>query len=250
MLRPAIDGTKNMLAAAKKEPRVKHMVLTSSLVAVINPVIMPAAGITYTGDDWNPATWEQAKTIDDPIFTYCASKTLAEKAAWDDTERTFPVTAICPPKIFGPAHQPIDKMSSLNNSIRDFYSLMSNTPIACTDFPVGVDVRDVAALHVNALSSPPPPGTPHNAQRLLLPAWHYFNHEIAEVLVTSPQLSKEKTGVDFKTRVSSDRSADPGFEHFACDSGRSETLLGRSFITKKQCFVDSALRLLELEKQL
>jgi len=32
---------------------------------------------------WNPATYDEAKKSDNPAFVYCASKTLAEHAAWD-----------------------------------------------------------------------------------------------------------------------------------------------------------------------
>jgi len=74
MLQPALKGTLNMLEAAKKEPTIKHFVLTSSFAANLDLVKLPQAGYTYTGKDWNPATYEQATKADNPGFVYCASK--------------------------------------------------------------------------------------------------------------------------------------------------------------------------------
>lgn len=56
MLLPAINGTQNMLAAAKSEPSVEHFVFTSSALAVMDLTKMPRPGYTYTRNDWNPAS--------------------------------------------------------------------------------------------------------------------------------------------------------------------------------------------------
>lgn len=61
MLIPAINGTKNILAATKLEPRIKRFVLTSSFAAANDPLTLPAIGKTFTADDWNPASYEDAK---------------------------------------------------------------------------------------------------------------------------------------------------------------------------------------------
>lgn len=39
--------------------------------------------LDHSDDDWNPATYDEAKKSDNAAFVYCASKTLAEHAAWD-----------------------------------------------------------------------------------------------------------------------------------------------------------------------
>ena len=60
MLKPAVEGTKNILAAAKSEPNVKHVVITSSFVAIMDLNKGPAVGTTYTSDHWNPASTYRA----------------------------------------------------------------------------------------------------------------------------------------------------------------------------------------------
>lgn len=61
MLLPAINGMKNILEATKLEPRIKRFVFTSSFAAVNDPLTLPAIGKTFTADDWNPTTYEDAK---------------------------------------------------------------------------------------------------------------------------------------------------------------------------------------------
>lgn len=56
MLLPAIQGVQNMLDAAKSEPGIEHMVLTSSTSAVFDMERLPHAEKTYSGRDWNPAS--------------------------------------------------------------------------------------------------------------------------------------------------------------------------------------------------
>jgi len=113
MLLPSIRGTENIIAAAKSESSVKHLVITSSIAAVLDLLQGPRPGYTYTEKDWNPSSrcsfesesarisdftlaYEQAAASGIPPFVYCASKSLAEKIVWNDKERKFSVTTICP----------------------------------------------------------------------------------------------------------------------------------------------------------
>lgn len=84
MLDPAIEGTLNVLRATHNAG-IKRIVITSSFVAVFDLAIGgPWRDYTFTADDWNPATYEDAIKGDKPgIWVYCASKVLAEKAAFD-----------------------------------------------------------------------------------------------------------------------------------------------------------------------
>lgn len=149
--------------------------------------------------------------------------------------------------IFGPPQQPINKMSSLNTSIASVYELISGSrKMQATAFPVGVDVRDVAALHVKAVSSKP--NNPENAQRFLSIAWHYFNHEIADIIANSAKLAEIDQNI--KSRVTADRSDDPVFEHYTTNVVATEEFLGRPFIDKETSIVETTARLLELEKNL
>ena len=56
MLIPAINGTKSIIAAAKSEPSVEHVMVTSSFAAVGDLSLAPRPGYTYTAKDFNPAS--------------------------------------------------------------------------------------------------------------------------------------------------------------------------------------------------
>ena len=85
---------------------MKRFVLTSSAVAVREPTAVPRV---FTESDWNNADVEAVKTKGSaagPVVMYMASKTLAEKAAWEfiaahKSEISWDLVAINPPYIFG-----------------------------------------------------------------------------------------------------------------------------------------------------
>ena len=56
LLKPAIQGTRNILQAAKSQSSVKHFVFTSSVAAIIDVDKQLRPGYTYTSTDWNPAS--------------------------------------------------------------------------------------------------------------------------------------------------------------------------------------------------
>ena len=61
VLVPAIEGTKSILNEAKKHPRVKRIVLTSSIVAILDPGRPSDGEVTLTSRDWAPVTYKEAK---------------------------------------------------------------------------------------------------------------------------------------------------------------------------------------------
>ncbi len=144
MLSPAVDGSLRALRAAKRAG-VKRVVLTSSIVSMM--------GSMKTGT-FGPDAWTDIDTPD--VSTYMKSKTLAEKAAWDFInqqveEVPMELTVIAPGGVFGPPlGQNISgqSMSMLDQMLRGKLPMVPNTA-----FPM-VDVRDVAKLHVQALSLP------------------------------------------------------------------------------------------------
>ncbi|KAK9471510.1 uncharacterized protein V1510DRAFT_420119 [Dipodascopsis tothii] len=158
LLDPAMKGTLNILNAIKTyAPQVTRLVLTSSFAAIVNAAEGAWPGHVYTEADWNPVTWEEATTTT-PQTTYRASKTFAERSAWDFIERekpNFTLTTINPPLVWGPMLHEAD-LSSLNTSNNMVYNMISG---ATPEVPVGgqtsyVDVRNVAAAHVRALTTP------------------------------------------------------------------------------------------------
>ena len=144
MLSPAVDGSLRALRAAKRAG-VKRVVLTSSIVSMM--------GSMKTGT-FGPDAWTDIDTPD--VSTYMKSKTLAEKAAWDFInqqveEVPMELTVIAPGGVFGPPlGQNISgqSMSMLDQMLRGKLPMVPNAA-----FPM-VDVRDVAKLHVQALSLP------------------------------------------------------------------------------------------------
>lgn len=104
LLDPAVIGTTGILKSIKKSaPTVKRVVITSSFASIINPFKGNWPEHTYSEEDWNPITQEQA--VENPANGYRASKTFAEKAAWAFLEKekpNFTISTMCPPLVLGP----------------------------------------------------------------------------------------------------------------------------------------------------
>jgi nucleoside-diphosphate-sugar epimerase len=104
---PAVRGTTSILNSALKHgTTLKRFVLTSSAVAVLEQTTVPRV---FTESDWNNAAVEDVKakgSAAGPFPIYMASKTLAEKAAWEfvaahKSEISWDLVALHPPWIFG-----------------------------------------------------------------------------------------------------------------------------------------------------
>jgi len=167
MIVPARDGTLRVLRAAR-DAGVKRVVLTSS-----------SAAITY-GRGPQPARFDETHWTDinrGDVHPYAKSKTLAERAAWDFIARegaglelavVNPVLVLGP--VFGPDYSP---------SILLVKRLMEGAIPGCPRLYFGiVDVRDVAELHVSAMTHPAAKG-----ERFLAVAGDFMSvREIAAVL--------------------------------------------------------------------
>jgi len=159
MLVPSVVGTRNIMRVAAKRPRVKHVVIVSSLAAVVDHREGLNPERQYTPNDWALASWEEAARTDDSVYVWTASKIFAERAVWDFIQQETPhfsITTFCPPVILGPPGQPYEHFDELNESTRQAWSIISGgaqtMPLAF--FPAVVDVRDMAKLQVLALSNP------------------------------------------------------------------------------------------------
>ncbi len=135
---PAVEGTKRVVSAAMRAG-VKRLVLTSSVAAV-------TAGRgtgTFGPDSWSDTTAD--------IGAYSKSKTLAEQAAWKLVEGDqMELATINPAAVLGPSlganadAQSVMLMSDMINGKMPMYP----------DLTLGVvDVRDVAKLHVAAMTA-------------------------------------------------------------------------------------------------
>lgn len=144
VIRPAVDGTRRALAAAAAAG-VRRVVLTSSTAAVTNSA-GPAHGDVYSEADWTDLDHPSASA-------YVASKTLAERAAWDFARSEAPgmaLTTILPGLVVGP---PLDGHFGTSLKLIERMLAGSDPALPKLGFPV-VDVRDVAEMHLRALQRP------------------------------------------------------------------------------------------------
>ncbi|KAJ7620515.1 hypothetical protein DFH06DRAFT_1010651, partial [Mycena polygramma] len=110
MLIPAIRGTRILLDSVKTEPRVRCVVFTRSMAALLDTSNVEPRRV-YTADD------DAAKVSPNPRFVYGVSKALAEGAFWDYIENKQPC-CLCIPKARaidsvarrGPASTPLGAM--------------------------------------------------------------------------------------------------------------------------------------------
>lgn len=138
---PARDGALRVLHAARRGG-VRRVVLTSSLAAI-------DYGHPPTTTPYDETTWTN---LDGPgVSAYAKSKTLAERAAWDFAEREgLELAVVNPTGILGPVLS-----NDYGTSVGAIASLLDGNPPALPRATVGiVDARDVADLHVRAMTHP------------------------------------------------------------------------------------------------
>jgi len=138
---PARDGALRVLRAAR-DAGVRRVVFTST------------CGAIYYGHPSREAPFDETSwtSLDGEMSAYVKSKVLAERAVWDFMAReggTMELAVVNPAGIFGPTLGK-DVASSLDIIAR----LLRGMP-GCPDIYFGiVDVRDVADLHVRAMTHP------------------------------------------------------------------------------------------------
>ncbi|KAF8874571.1 NAD-P-binding protein [Gymnopilus junonius] len=163
-IRPALHGTLGVLQSALKfgQAPVKRIIITSSVAAIYNPVTEHTGTVTFDETSWGDENVEVVKEKGrdaGPIAKYSASKTLAEKAAWDfykkhKNEIKWDMLALHPPFVFGPTLQKVKKPDDMNASMKNFFWDMITKEMpddVLQDTFSFVDVRDVADAHVLAL---------------------------------------------------------------------------------------------------
>lgn len=139
LIGPAVEGTRRVIAAAKKAG-VQRVVLTSSTVAMV----------TGKPDGrYGPDAWSDPNA---KIGAYARSKTLAERGAWEAVAGSeMELVVINPGVVFGP---PLGAEVD-GQSIALMRDMIGGKMPMIPDVAMGmVDVRDVARLHVAAMTSP------------------------------------------------------------------------------------------------
>ena len=164
---PARDGALRVLRAAR-DAGVKRVAMTSSFAAI-------GYGQKVTDKPFTEENWTDLKSGN--LTAYVKSKTIAERAAWDFVAaegRTLELAVVNPVGVFGPVLGP-DYSTSIQLLVRLLNGAVPGLPRL--SFGV-VDVRDIADLHIRAMTNPAAKG-----QRFLGIARDFITVKgIAEVL--------------------------------------------------------------------
>ncbi|KAL4927618.1 mitochondrial 37S ribosomal protein bS1m [Aspergillus undulatus] len=232
-LDPAIKGTTGILKAIKANaPNVKRVVITSSFAAIVNG---KKHAKVYSEENWNPVTWAEGLNS---ANTYRASKTFAEKAAWDFIENenpNFDIATINPPLVLGPVVHYLTSLDAINTSNARISNLVrgqNKESLPPTGVFLWVDVRDVALAHIRAIEVPDA-----GAKRYFVTAGYYTNKDILDIIRDAyPELGDRLPPKDSPSDLPKDV--------YGFDNSRSVQLLGIKYRSMKESVVDTVKTLL------
>ena len=238
LIRPAVDGTLRALRAAHSAG-VKRVVLTSSFAAVMKAKL-PAGRAVYDESDWSDPN-------DPTIDAYSKSKTMAEKAAWAFVKNDAPeleLTTINPTMVLGP---PLD--IHFGGSVEVIQRMLRAKDPMLPHFGLGcVDVRDIAEMHVRAVSRPQTIG-----KRILGVSSFLWFTEMTSVLKAKFPDRKLVTrqAPNFLIRLlgifdAAIRGIVPDLgKRFDVSNKRAKDLLEMEFISAEDCLIATASFLIE-----
>ena len=164
---PAREGALRALRFAR-DAGVKRVVLTSSTAAVSYGQDTPRT-TAYTEADWTNENSDDTRA-------YTKSKTIAERAAWAFMEKeggAMELTTVNPSAVLGPVLG-----TDYSTSIQIVQKLMNGDFPGCPRIGFSiVDVRDIADLHIRAMTSDKAAG-----ERFLGACDFYWIADVARVL--------------------------------------------------------------------
>jgi nucleoside-diphosphate-sugar epimerase len=242
LVEPAVLGTRNAVASAIKAKKLKRLVVTSSFAAVVDLKKSPRPGYAYTEKDWNPVTETEAASSGS--LGYYASKTFAEKSAWDmvreaqnEGKITWNLVTMNPPMVYGPPEHEIDAskgIDGLNTSLKGLITNITKPEggkVPAPGLHAWVDVRDLAEAHVKALEI-----KEAGAQRFLVSGGaEFYEDGLGELRKRG---EKQLAGEGPKAVIS---------ERFTLDTTKAREVLGLNFHTIEQTITDTWDRLKELK---
>ena len=206
---PAREGALRVLRAAR-DAGVRRVVLTSSFAAV-------GYGHPEQAGPFDETSWTNPES--DDATPYVKSKTLAERAAWNFIAREggpLELAVVNPVGVFGPVLGP-----DLSTSIVLVQRLMDGALPGCPRLCFGVvDVRDVADLHIRAMTNPAARG-----ERFLAVAGDFmWIREMAQTLKTRMGALAKRVPTrqlpNWLVRVAS--LADPAIKQILPDLGKTK----------------------------
>jgi nucleoside-diphosphate-sugar epimerase len=164
---PAREGALRVLRASR-DAGVRRVVLTSSFAAI-------GYGKEQQQAPFDETSWTDPSGSD--VRAYVKSKTLAERAAWDFIAREgrdLELSVVNPVGVFGPV-----LAADYSTSILIVQRMLDGAMPGCPRLYFGVvDVRDVADLHIRAMTHPAAKG-----ERFLAVAGDFMSMlDIAKVL--------------------------------------------------------------------
>lgn len=212
--------------------------MTSSFAAIVDEAHQTDPATTFTEASWNPVTL--ADIHRSPATAYRASKTLAERAAWDFVRdpasgAKFDLVTVNPPMVFGPVVHYLESLEGVNTSNERVVDCLRGkwreaVPPAG---PVGiwVDVRDVATAHVKAGLEVPEAG----GKRLFATAGLFSNAELGQIVRRNfPEDADKLPTEETKGGELPDES-----KRFRFDNSATNKLLGIDWISFEKSIVDT-----------
>ena len=233
LIKPAKEGTLRALNAAKKAG-IKRVVLTSS-VAAVNSHMMSGTSDHTTWTDINSKY----------VTPYQKSKTIAEKAAWDfynnqDSNNRIELAVINPGGVMGPRLG--NDLGGASTQIVSQLISGKFPMIPALSFPF-IDVRDVAILHLKAMTTPEADGKRFIAAHSE-PTWMY---QVAEVLSAAGyEKIKLKKAPSFMLKLiglfdNKTKSLVPMLDKYVpCDNSQTVKILNWEPMPWEQAFIEHA----------
>ena len=169
---------------------------------------------------------------------YCVAKKLSEQAIWrfvEEEKPSFTVTVFVPPLLFAPALQYLESAAKANFSISLIYNLMNSAKsdggmVPNTMFPGWIDMRDLAEMHIAALTNP-------GAANKRFLVGHPLKFDwLADALRKVPEL---------EGRIGKNNQEEIGLPKY--DTEDAERVFGIKWRGIDECMKDTAISLLALE---
>jgi len=145
LIKPARDGTANVLSACNKAESVRRVVVTSSVAAIYH------SGTEHGDVVLDETYWNNTSSSEANPYFY--SKVLAERKAWEmaKAQMRYRLCVVNPGFVMGPPATSRASGESITMAQRMFSGQFSRVP----DFHIMVvDVRDVAKAHLLAGTCP------------------------------------------------------------------------------------------------
>ncbi|AHH18473.1 NAD dependent epimerase/dehydratase family protein [Nocardia nova SH22a] len=147
LVRPALEGTRNVLSSVNRTDSVKRVVLTSSVAAIYGDNADMGDKECFTDTDWNSTSTGEHQE-------YSYSKTVAEREAWVMcvAQDRWDLVTVNPALVLGPSLT----SSSVSGSMTTMGHFVDGSmALGAPALEMGlVDVRDVARTHIAAGATP------------------------------------------------------------------------------------------------